>query len=164
MPNGDIIVGLFNREDTKHLRSINFKDDLGLIQGFNVRDLLLHENLGAKKNVSDSIEAHGCRILKILVSDGPQEVALMETPKVKKTFKVFSFSSNSGSLKIIYNPDNHYFNNVATSIFNMYGNKIFQSSINKIETVINPNLKSVFYLVVLIQNNLESIQKLIDNI
>ena len=44
LPNGDWIVGLFNRETTSQTRSINF-NTLGITGNAHIRDLWLHTNL-----------------------------------------------------------------------------------------------------------------------
>ncbi|WP_051552756.1 SusF/SusE family outer membrane protein [Bacteroides propionicifaciens] len=64
MPNGDWIVGLFNRENTEQVRSINFQQELGVIQGF-VRDLWQHSDLEEMTSISETIVPHGCKIYKI---------------------------------------------------------------------------------------------------
>lgn len=67
LPNGDWVVGLFNREETKQIRSIDFYRDLG-ITGIveNVRDLWAHADLGAMSGgYSVELAPHECRIIKI---------------------------------------------------------------------------------------------------
>ncbi|GAB1415949.1 hypothetical protein MASR2M117_13550 [Paludibacter sp.] len=64
LSNGDWIVGLFNRENTTELRSIDLKKELGFEQG-EVRNLWEYKNLGIKNSLSDFIEPHGCRIYRV---------------------------------------------------------------------------------------------------
>lgn len=64
MPNGEWIVGLFNRENNEQSRLIDFQNDLGISQG-HVRDLWSHEDLGLKTSIVENIPSHGCRIYRI---------------------------------------------------------------------------------------------------
>lgn len=64
MPNGEWIVGLFNRENTVETRSIDFQRDLGIQQG-HVRDLWQHKDLGLSTFISENIPPHSCRIYRI---------------------------------------------------------------------------------------------------
>ncbi len=68
LPDGDFIVGLFNREDDERVYSIDFFKDLGIRSGKarNVRDLWKHEDLGSMKGCfSASLEPHGCQVIRI---------------------------------------------------------------------------------------------------
>lgn len=89
--NGDIIVGLFNREDTDEVRSINIKEDLGGFDylkdfdgegRYDAIDLwqsgdLRNNTTGGIETVvgeaitewSEVIPAHGCRILRLRAVD-----------------------------------------------------------------------------------------------
>lgn len=71
LPNGEWIVGLFNREEEASNMSINFLRDLGIKEGkvSNIRDLWTHSDLGAFEGAYKvNIPAHGCRILRITSS------------------------------------------------------------------------------------------------
>lgn len=68
LPNGDFVVGLFNREEETLSYSIDFSKELGIKNGKakKVRDLWEHKELGsmtAKYEVS--LAPHSCKILKI---------------------------------------------------------------------------------------------------
>jgi glucan 1,6-alpha-isomaltosidase len=83
LPDGDWIVGLFNRESTSQTSGIDFVKELGLQPGdaYKVRDLWAHTDLGNLPKVySTNLAAHDCRILKIKNSVDPKyeaEVASM---------------------------------------------------------------------------------------
>lgn len=62
--NGDWIVGLFNREGSAQVRSINFAD-LGITGTAHVRDLWKHTNLGAMESFASSVPPHGVVVLQI---------------------------------------------------------------------------------------------------
>ncbi len=64
MSNGDWVVGLFNREDTKETRSLNFSA-LGLNDPMNVRDLWRHADEGRASSISVDLEPHQCKIIKL---------------------------------------------------------------------------------------------------
>jgi glucan 1,6-alpha-isomaltosidase len=75
LPDGDWIVGLFNRESTTQNRSIDLQNELGLPEGKteNIRDLWLHNDLGPHEgSYSLDLEAHECQILKISNSTYPR--------------------------------------------------------------------------------------------
>lgn len=72
MPDGDWIVGLFNREENARNMSIDLEKELGITDGkaTNIRDLWTHSDSGEHKGVySVNIPAHGCKILRISSSD-----------------------------------------------------------------------------------------------
>lgn len=72
LPDGDWIVGLFNREESASNMSVNFVKDLGITDGKvdNVRDLWSHSDLGAfEGSYRVNVPAHGCRILRITAPD-----------------------------------------------------------------------------------------------
>lgn len=74
LPNGDYIVGLFNREETEMKYSIKFYEELGIESGKakNVRDLWAHKDLGAMKGQYEQMLApHSCKIIRIC-PDGKQ--------------------------------------------------------------------------------------------
>lgn len=68
LPDGDWIVGLFNRENTPQNRSIDLEKELGLTNGTtgNARDLWAHTDMGKLSGIyTTNLEAHECRMLKI---------------------------------------------------------------------------------------------------
>lgn len=65
---GDVILGLFNREETEISYSIDFRDVLGLDSADveNIRDLWLHKDLGSfSDRYSTTLPPHTCRIVRI---------------------------------------------------------------------------------------------------
>ena len=68
LPDGDWIVGLFNRENTLQNREIDFEKELGIEDGKieNVRDLWSHTDLGplSSKYVVE-LAPHTCKILRV---------------------------------------------------------------------------------------------------
>jgi len=66
LSNGDWIIGLFNRENTAQVRSINFQSELGITGDAAVRDLWQHADLGSMDSFTSNVPAHGCVILKIV--------------------------------------------------------------------------------------------------
>jgi len=68
LPNGDWVVGLFNREKNNQIRNIDFHRELGLDknQQFIIRDLWKHEDLPAMSGgYSVELLPHECRVLLI---------------------------------------------------------------------------------------------------
>lgn len=68
LPNGDWVVGLFNREDDPQFRKIDFAKELGLPGGTtpNVRDLWEHTDLGpATGGYATQLPPHACKIVTI---------------------------------------------------------------------------------------------------
>jgi len=68
LPNGDWIVGLFNRENTPQTRKIDFEKDLGIPDGNveNVRDLWLHTDLKVLSGeYAVELQAHTCKVIKV---------------------------------------------------------------------------------------------------
>ena len=68
LPDGDYIVGLFNREDRADVYGIDFVSDLGMETGTaaNVRDLWEHKDLGGMSgSYSVQLEPHSCVVLRI---------------------------------------------------------------------------------------------------
>lgn len=68
LPDGDWIVGLFNREIYPQNSSIDFVKELGFQpnDSLDIRDLWAHKDLGKMAgNYSTNLAAHECRILKI---------------------------------------------------------------------------------------------------
>jgi alpha-glucosidase len=67
-PSGSWIVGLFNRETTPQIRTIDLQKELGMKGGRagNIRDLWLHNDLGTFSGIySVTLRPHECRILRI---------------------------------------------------------------------------------------------------
>ena len=64
MSNGDYIVGLFNREDNPKQFSINLSE-LGIATPVKVRDLWEHADQGTASALSATVEAHGCKIVRL---------------------------------------------------------------------------------------------------
>ncbi|WP_052377824.1 Ig-like domain-containing protein [Robinsoniella sp. KNHs210] len=68
--NGDWIVGLFNREDTPEVRSIDLKEDLGLEGAYQALDLWENKVVGeAVERWSEELPAHACRVLRLSRTD-----------------------------------------------------------------------------------------------
>ncbi len=68
LPNGDWIVGLFNRENSSQNRGIDFVKELGLKgrQKYELHDLWQHKSAGSySKSFSARLAPHECIILKI---------------------------------------------------------------------------------------------------
>jgi alpha-glucosidase len=68
LPNGDWVVGLFNRENDLQTRIIDFKKELGIESGKveNVRDLWAKKDLGAMSGTySVQLKPHECKIIRI---------------------------------------------------------------------------------------------------
>lgn len=91
LPDGDWIVGLFNRESSTQIRTIDFAKDLGITGGTSdhVRDLWAHTDLGMISGVySVNLSPHDCQILKIKNNPDPTyeaEVASMMGGAKKNT-------------------------------------------------------------------------------
>ena len=64
MQNGDYVVGLFNREDDKQNRTIEFKE-IGIEGEMNVRDLWKQEDEGKASKISIDLEPRSCKIVKL---------------------------------------------------------------------------------------------------
>lgn len=68
LPNGDWIVGLFNREETPQVRKVDFLRDLGLAAGevTRVRDLWQHTDLASVVGgYANTLPARSCQVLRI---------------------------------------------------------------------------------------------------
>ncbi|GEM_PF-148347 len=68
LPDGDWIIGLFNREDSPIRYSINFEKELGIEGGkvYNVRDLWEHKDLGnIAEKYATILEPHSCKVIRI---------------------------------------------------------------------------------------------------
>jgi alpha-glucosidase len=66
LPNGEWVVGLFNRSDKKATKSIDFISELGLTGEAAVRDLWAHKDLGYMDHYSADIEPHDVTLLKVI--------------------------------------------------------------------------------------------------
>lgn len=72
LPDGDWIVGLFNREDTKQIRKVDFQNDLGLNGSiaYDIRDLWEHSDIDKVfGGYSVELEPHACQIIRIKAND-----------------------------------------------------------------------------------------------
>lgn len=68
LPDGDWVVGLFNREETSQVRSIDFEKELGIEGGrvSNIRDLWEHTDLGAMSGAfTVTLKPHECKVIRI---------------------------------------------------------------------------------------------------
>ncbi len=68
LPNGDWIVGLFNREDTHQIRKIDFVRDLGIADSeiVRIRDLWAHDDLdGSIGGYANTLAPRSCQVLRI---------------------------------------------------------------------------------------------------
>ncbi len=68
LPDGDWVVGLFNREESPLIYTIDFRKELGIGTGHvkNIRDLWEHKNLGAMDDgYSVLLKPHSCTIIRI---------------------------------------------------------------------------------------------------
>lgn len=71
LPDGDFIVGFFNREETNQSYSILLKEELGIpsASAIQVRDLWKHKNEGsAKQAITVKLKPHSCVIYRITPS------------------------------------------------------------------------------------------------
>lgn len=64
MTNGDYVVGLFNREDTRQKRVIDFRE-IGIDGEMNIRDLWTHEDEGKASILDVELMPHSCKIVKL---------------------------------------------------------------------------------------------------
>ena len=64
MKNGDWVVALFNRENSPQQRSVSLAQ-LGITGQKKMRDLWLHEDVGASDEISVTLPAHGCKVYKL---------------------------------------------------------------------------------------------------
>lgn len=97
LPNGDWVVGLFNREETKQIRSIDFEKELGIEGGIaqNVRCLWQHTDLGPQiGGYSVELEPHECQIIKIETSDRKYETEFASMIGIYKSSLNFRYSGN----------------------------------------------------------------------
>ncbi len=67
LPNGDWVIGLFNREENGQVRAIDFKRDLGLDGNVkNIRDLWSHTDLGSLEGgYSVELAPHESKVIRI---------------------------------------------------------------------------------------------------
>lgn len=68
LPDGDWVVGLFNREESSIKYMIDFEKELGIEGGTvdNIRDLWEHQDLGSMSGKYEAVlKPHSCKIIKI---------------------------------------------------------------------------------------------------
>ncbi|MDB5013209.1 MAG: putative isomaltodextranase [Daejeonella sp.] len=96
LPNGDWVVGLFNREDTWQTRSINFVNDLAITGNATVRDMWKHQDLGTTaQSFSQVLAPHACLILKIVKTTGGIFNGATYEIVARNSGKAFDISANS---------------------------------------------------------------------
>ena len=145
LSNGDWIVGLFNRENTTELRSIDLKKDLGFEQG-EVRNLWEYKNLGIKNSLSDFIEPHGCRIYRVRKTS----TALTD----KHTCNDIQFlASSDGQIKIIG------VNTGLLNIFNIQGEIVTTMKIADDPSIFSFNTKNQGVYIANLRNKKQEITK-----
>ena len=64
LTNGDWVLGLFNREDNKQKRAVDFTE-LGIEGSVSVRDLWTHTEEGEASRLEVELPPHGCKIVKL---------------------------------------------------------------------------------------------------
>lgn len=64
MTNGDVVVALFNRDDSPKAMSVELKD-LGIDGKMKSRDLWKHADEGEIASVSGNVPAHGCKVVRL---------------------------------------------------------------------------------------------------
>lgn len=64
MSDGDYIVGLFNRDDSPRAYSLDLST-LGINGEWRMRDLWRHADEGTVTNISATVPAHGCKIVRL---------------------------------------------------------------------------------------------------
>ncbi|MGI5975448.1 MAG: T9SS type A sorting domain-containing protein [Paludibacter sp.] len=145
LSNGDWIVGLFNRENTTELRSIDLKKELGFEQG-EVRNLWEYKNLGIKNSLSDFIEPHGCRIYRVRKTS----TALTD----KHTCNDIQFlASSDGQIKIIG------VNTGLLNIFNIQGEIVTTMKIADDPSIFSFNTKNQGVYIANLRNKKQEITK-----
>lgn len=90
LPNGDWVVGLFNRENTQVEYSIDFEKELGIEGGKadNVRDLWEHKDLGAMSGrYSAVLKPRSCQIIKIKTAGKRYQAETMSLSKGMAIYK-----------------------------------------------------------------------------
>jgi len=65
LPDGSWVVGLFNRSNTKAIRSINYVKDLGLSGSAVTQDLWTNEKLGAITQYNPTLPAHASKVVSV---------------------------------------------------------------------------------------------------
>lgn len=84
LPDGDYIVGLFNREEDTIQSGIDFFKELGIKEGAveNVRDLWQHQDLGEMcEKYTTALAPHSCKILRIRPKGSKRYQAEFASPK-----------------------------------------------------------------------------------
>lgn len=97
LPDGDWVIGLFNRENTKQTRSIDFERELGISGGniSNIRDLWKHADLGSHTGgYSAELEPHECRIVKIKNNAMKYEAEFASMIGTRRGTSSFRYSGN----------------------------------------------------------------------
>lgn len=97
LPNGDWVVGLFNREETTQIRRIDFEKELGIEGGItkNVRCLWQHTDLGTMTGgYSVELEPHECQIIKIETPYRKYETEFASMINTHKSSLNFRYSGN----------------------------------------------------------------------
>ncbi|MNI39711.1 Isomalto-dextranase precursor [compost metagenome] len=69
LPDGSWIVGLFNRSDTKAVRSVDYKADLGLQGAALTTDLWTNQKVGTVGAYKPSLPAHASKVIHIKPTD-----------------------------------------------------------------------------------------------
>ena len=64
MTNGDYVLGIFNRNESTKMATVNFSD-LGIQGEKQIRDLWTHTDEGKASSITVNIPAHGCKIVKL---------------------------------------------------------------------------------------------------
>lgn len=99
--NGDHVVGLFNRESTPQVRSLNFSTQLGIQGEVMVRDLWQHANLGKMNQISVTVPPHGVVVLKLTKNSNetcnPQTITFPAIEDQVYNAQDFSLSASSTS-------------------------------------------------------------------
>ena len=124
LPNGDWVVGLFNREKNNQIRSIDFLQELGLDNGnaSQVRDLWKHEDLGSMQGgYSVELLPHESKVLLIKSSKifrYEAEVASMMGGA--KRGETYFGASGFGYAEMSMNTENKLLFAIETSITSKY--------------------------------------------
>lgn len=97
LPNGDWVIGLFNREDSYEVRRIDFQKELGLDgnSSYKGRDLWKHKEIGnIKKEYTIKLDPHSCKIIRISNDTQKYEAEVASLIKgAKRNNSIQNFSS-----------------------------------------------------------------------
>lgn len=105
LPNGDWIIGLFNREHTSEERSIDFEKELGLDvnQQYKIRDLWKHKELGKFRNkYYVKLRPHSSKMIRISNLNRKYEA---ETASLLRGTKRNTIHSDYSSIGYVEYPD-----------------------------------------------------------